>query len=153
MNNQGSATMNGQTDEHDDVAFGADNGPSTPERPRNLTPSHTPLSPTSSPGAAAGQDSPLSPRILAVQALKRAASVREGNQNGNNNSNGSLARSASQLSSPRIANLGLERSASDAARRMAMAKLTGEKIVAWVAIVCTVVKERNCMADSFLSSS
>jgi hypothetical protein len=62
--------------------------------------------------------SPKSPRQLAVQAIKRAASLREGN--------GSTAQS-----SPRgVARLGLERSASDAARRMAMAKLTGETIVA-----------------------
>ena len=72
--------------------------------------------------------SPKSPRQLAVQAIRRAASVREGNG------------SAAQHSPRGVARMGLERSASDAARRLAMAKLTGETIVAWV---CFIRHERH----------
>jgi hypothetical protein len=69
---------------------------------------------------------PNTPRKLAVDQLRRAASLRDAGNGG------TLSRSNSTASgpSPRVAKMGLERSASDAARRIAMAKLTGEKIVA-----------------------
>lgn len=69
---------------------------------------------------------PTTPRKLAVDQLRRAASLRDASNGG------SLSRSNSTAvgASPRVARMGLERSASDAARRIAMAKLTGEKITA-----------------------
>lgn len=105
---------------------------------------------------------PFSPRAMAIQQLKRAASLREqqkGNmtpshsQDGLNgtassstschsghghiptspiNSPSTTGMSPSMSRAPSIKRLGLERSASDAARRLAMAKLTGEKISPWV---------------------
>lgn len=104
---------------------------------------------------------PISPRAMAIQQLKRAASLREQKGNNTNSSNAaatqdyaasspqqhhdtpaasasastansghspSIGMSPSMSRAPSIKRLGLERSASDAARRMAMAKLTGEKI-------------------------
>jgi hypothetical protein len=103
---------------------------------------------------------PFSPRAMAIQQLKRAASVREAagrreeqqphqqhlqlSASDHGHSQASLSPAASSLASPGIGmspsmsrapsikRLGLERSASDAARRMAMAKLTGEKVTACV---------------------
>lgn len=110
---------------------------------------------------ATSPQTPFSPRAMAIQQLKRAASVREAaagqqqqhltvsnSDNGHHNqqpvstpsSSGhshhspdnspSIGMSPSMSRAPSIKRLGLERSASDAARRLAMAKLTGEKVSA-----------------------
>ena len=75
-------------------------------------------------------DSPLSPRIMAVATLKRAASLREGAPSSSANASpaSALPPRAAGLARPAV----LERSASDAARRLAMAKLTGEKVTGCV---------------------
>lgn len=77
--------------------------------------------------AAAGLSRSRSARrgATTIEQLRRAASMREGGQT--STSNGSPGGPLE-----RVARLGLERSASDAARRLAMAKLTGERIVAYV---------------------
>ena len=72
-------------------------------------------SPTPTPTQMQQTLSPFSPRETVVEQLRRAISLREGSSTSGSSSSDSRA--------------GLERSASDAARQHAMAKLTGEKMV------------------------